>query len=264
MLATVRARTTAELYSLSREDIFSIFRDMPEALSHMKDIALENFVVSNRLDAEPTQENEALNDFIESQVAAAVNSRQDHLAGHSKRSTRASYKSVPKVEEKKATTDIHVVASEPSAELETTVTSADNLDASLHDKNVDSNNEIKSDNSGSFSGDNDRAAGSDETTRRLGALEAKFDKLLNALSISHSSPKGYSQSFSIRQQAMKDEREITNIKRSFVHNKSGRRSGGKEFDIEKEMSKDTLAAMKERRVTRMNLSDPYAKDSGEN
>ena len=40
-LSSISALTTCELYSLSRDDVFQQFAEMPEVLGHMKDVALE-------------------------------------------------------------------------------------------------------------------------------------------------------------------------------------------------------------------------------
>ncbi|GMI14929.1 hypothetical protein TrVE_jg6054 [Triparma verrucosa] len=83
-LCTTKAASPCELYSLSRDDIFNTFKEMPEVVGHMKDLALETFVVQHKLDAEAKEEDNVLSDFLKDQTAAAVN----HKSSNGKTDTR--------------------------------------------------------------------------------------------------------------------------------------------------------------------------------
>jgi len=71
-LTTVTSTDVCELYSLSRDHIFATFEMMPEVLNHMKDIALERFVLSFQLDAEGDHQDAKLNDLLEEYTNIAV------------------------------------------------------------------------------------------------------------------------------------------------------------------------------------------------
>ena len=216
-LTTVTAKGTCELYSLSRDDVFNIFKEMPEVLGHMKDVALEAFIVDHKLDADANEEDQVLNDFLDKKNKIAVDSKTSAL-----KESREGISSTRKTLVKKRSS---VAITEPSkkedlAEIERarhreSFMKRRTLDAKKLASQGISKSDILDDvgmsNLTVETGQTSPAMG--QIDDRMKALENKLDKLISSLSAI--SPQGVggttvgmSPASVMRQQALKEEHEL--------------------------------------------------------
>ncbi|GMI32533.1 hypothetical protein TrRE_jg6226 [Triparma retinervis] len=263
-LTTITARGTCELYSLSRDDVFNIFKEMPEVLDHMKDIALEAFIVNHKLDADVDEEDEVLNEFFEQKNKIAVNSKSSEAKeGASSRKTLKTKRSSLALTEASQTKREDNGGGEGGGEgtrakRESFASKRRTMDAkrlaAARSDILDNSGVVSSltVDTGASSVATSPAYASSHIDNRMRSLENKLDKLLS--SISNVSPngsggghQGMSAARVMRQQALKEEHEL----HQRTSPKRGLQRVGSKADISEDIARDAQAAIQHRRQSRM-------------
>ncbi|GMH51745.1 hypothetical protein TL16_g01078 [Triparma laevis f. inornata] len=227
-LSTTKAASPCDLYSLSRDDVFNTFRDMPEVLGHMKDVALETFVIEHKLDAEAKEEDQVLTDFLKNQTAEAVH----HKTSNTKVDTRKKAKvkmTIPGREGEEG--------SGGGRDQRGTLTSKIMGKAAL-DLDIDEELPVR------VSGD---------VERRMEALENKLDKVLTALAgggLANQNQNGgqrMSNASQMRQMALKEEHDLKLEKKILKRVGSFTDKNGSSSTLQDEIGREAQAAVQHRR-----------------
>ena len=240
-LTTTTALHTSELYSLSRDDVFQQFAEMPEVLGHMKDIALEAFIVTHKLDAEVKAEDQVLNDFLQNQTAEAVQHKTTNATVDTRRKKKRPTELQPPV------MDVGLGvggAIEEGSEADGNQLRAkrQTLTSKLaKGKGVEEIAEV-----GNLVGD--------EVDRRMENLETKMDMLLSMMMKAPSGSQGQgvmTQASQMRQQALKEQHEDYMASKlsptKMLSMQSMKRVGSFTEDLESEIGKEAKAAIAHRR-----------------
>ena len=266
-LSTVTALQPCELYSLSRDDVFNTFRDMPEVLGHMKDVALESFIVNHRLDADINEEDKVLNDFLAEKTAIAVDSKSTTLSTKDIRSKKNITRSSREPIDRGIGDDGNSLVGAPSPANTSRSTNRKTMEKKIAKGLSKTETNVGDVLTVDFnatpldippSASPSILTNSTEIEDRLKALESKMDKLLSSMTnLSQgaiSAMPGLSAASVMRQQALKEEHELhqASIAREKSISPTLKRVGSK-HDISQEIGKGAQAALNYRRQSRMLL-----------